>query len=328
MTQIVVADIGGTHARFARARLEASCPPVIETPRIYRVADYPSLSACWQRFARDDGYTALPDRAAIAFAGPVTRETIRLTNSNWVIRRDHLARDLGLTQVQLVNDFEAVAHAVSRLSAEAMPALFGPDLPMPHSGTVTVIGPGTGLGVAMIAFSRGKTQIIATEGSHMDFPPLDALEDGVLASLRRKYLRVSNERIISGPGLNNLYAALAEAGGGRVEILPDADLWGAALDGSNRLAREALHRFCLSLGAVAGDLALAHGAHSVVLAGGLMQRLRDFLVSESGFHGRFTAKGRSADLMRAIPVRLATLPDIGLLGAATAWRNMQPDEMG
>lgn len=319
MTEIIAADIGGTNARFVRATLDAGGVPTLGEVRKYKVADYPSLAACWRRFAADEGGN-LPDKAGIAFAAPIAQDVIKLTNSSWTVRPAHLAQELGLAQVRLVNDFEAVAHAVARLPKEELPLLFGPDTPFPADGGVTVLGPGTGLGVALIAFDEGVPHIIATEGGHTDFAPLDGLEAQILDLLRREYLRVSTERICAGPGLNNIYKALAVITREKVELLSDADLWSAALDGSNALARQALERFCSSLGSVAGDLALAHGPKAVVLAGGLTQRMRDFLVNESGFHSRFTAKGRYEALMRTIPVRLATHPEIGLYGAAAAYR--------
>jgi len=318
--QIIAADIGGTNARFARATLDAAGVPTLDDIHKYKVADFPSLAACWRAFAAEEGRD-LPDGAAIAFAAPIAQAQIKLTNSSWVIRPATLAEELGLKRVRLVNDFEAVAHAVSRLPAEHLPLLFGEDQPFPRNGGVTVLGPGTGLGVALIAYDEGRPHILATEGGHLDFAPLDALEDRILAYLRGEHLRVSVERIVSGPGLNNLHRAMAALSGAPVVLMDDADLWQAAIDGSDHAARAALERLCLSYGSVAGDLALAHGPHAVVLAGGLTQRMRDFLTAESGFHGRFTAKGRYEALMRTIPVRIATHPEIGLFGAAAAWRD-------
>jgi len=320
--EIVAADIGGTNARFARATLDAKGTPTLGTVRKYKVEDYASLPDCWRAFQKDEGGD-LPDRVSVAFATAINRETIKLTNSSWVVKPANLAQDLGVTSVKLVNDFEAVAHAVARLPMDNLELLFGPDEPFPEEGSVTILGPGTGLGVAMIAFDDGVPHIVATEGGHLDFAPLDPLEQQILDKLRHEYRRVSTERILSGPGLNNLYTALALISQEPVVLLEDAALWAAALDGSNPLARAALERLCLAYGAIAGDLALAHGPHHVVLAGGLTQRMRDFLVGESGFHSRFTAKGRFETLMQTIPVRLAVHPEIGLYGAAAAYREKQ-----
>ncbi|MGV3770529.1 MAG: glucokinase [Sphingobium phenoxybenzoativorans] len=318
MVEIIAADIGGTNARFARATLDDRGVPTLGTVRKYKVAETPSLQAAWEAFARDDGQP-LPKSASIAFATAIGRDVIKLTNSSWVIRPKTLAADLGLDHLKLVNDFEAVAHAVSKLPQDNLELLFGPDEPFPQDGSVTILGPGTGLGVGMIAYDDGMPHVVATEGGHLDFAPLDQLEGKILDYLRDKFLRVSTERIVSGPGLNNLYKAIATINHERVELMNDADLWQAALDNSNPFARTVLHRFCLCYGSVAGDLALAQGPHSVVLAGGLTQRMKDVLL-ESGFHDRFTAKGRFAGLMGSVPVRLAVHEEIGLFGAAAAFR--------
>ncbi|BAV64320.1 glucokinase [Sphingobium cloacae] len=318
MTDIIAADIGGTNARFARATVDAQGVPMLGKVRKYKVADYPSLQACWAAFAQEEGGD-LPKAASIAFATAIGRDVIKLTNSNWVIRPETLDDELGLDQMRLVNDFEAVAHAVTRLPPENLPLLFGEDRPFPDDGGVTVIGPGTGLGVAMIAYDDGVPHVMATEGGHMNFAPLDTMEEKILDYLRDKFLRVSVERIVSGPGLNNIYKAMATIGHERILLMEDPALWQAALDGSDPFARTAFDRFCLCYGAVAGDLALAHGPHAVVLAGGLTQRMRD-LLPQSGFHSRFTAKGRFESLMKSIPIRLALHDEIGLFGAAAAFR--------
>lgn len=318
MTDIIAADIGGTNARFARAKLDAQGVPTLGEIRKYKVADFSSLQACWAAFAAEEGGD-LPKAASIAFATAIGRDVIKLTNSNWVIRPDTLDEELGLDQMRLVNDFEAVAHAVTRLPPENLPLLFGEDRPFPADGGVTVIGPGTGLGVAMIAYDDGVPHVIATEGGHLDFAPLDTMEEKILAYLRDKFLRVSVERIVSGPGLNNIYKAMATIGHERILLMEDAELWQAALEDSDPFARAAFDRFCLCYGAVAGDLALAHGPHAVVLAGGLTQRMRD-LLPQSGFHSRFTAKGRFESLMKSVPIRLALHDEIGLFGAAAAFR--------
>ena len=318
MTKIIAADIGGTNARFARAKLDARGVPTLGRVRKYKVADYPSLQACWAAFVADEGGD-LPTSASIAFATAIGREVIKLTNSAWVIRPDTLDDELGLKHLRLVNDFEAVAHAVARLPQDNLPLLFGEDRPFPRDGGVTILGPGTGLGVAMIAFDDGDPHVIATEGGHLDFAPLDPLEEKILAYLRDKFLRVSTERIVSGPGLNNIYKAMATIGHDRVTLMEDAELWQAAIDGTDAFARRALERFCMSYGSVAGDLALAHGPHTVVLAGGLSLRLRE-LLPKSDFHRRFVAKGRYESLMATVPIRLALHDEIGLYGAAAAFR--------
>jgi glucokinase len=320
--EIIVVDVGGTNARFARATIDANQTPQLGKVRKYKVAEHVSLQDTWAAFAQDEaaeGGGPLPRAACIAFAAPIGREVVKLTNSNWVIRPAALADDLGLEHLKLINDFEAVAHAVSRLPEENLELLFGPDTPFPHNGSVTILGPGTGLGVAMVLYDEGVPHVLATEGGHVDFAPLDQVDTRLLDILRSKFMRVSAERIVSGPGLNNIYQGLAVQNQEKIALLPDADLWAAALDGSVPLARAALDRLCLSYGSVAGDLALAHGPHAVVLAGGLTWRMRDHLLA-SGFHARFMAKGRYENLMASIPIRLAMHDEIGLFGAAAAFR--------
>lgn len=322
MKDIIAVDVGGTNARFARATLNESGVPVLGKVRKYKVADHVSLADSWAAFARDeaaDGAGALPRSACIAFATAIGGEVIKLTNSSWIIRPATLAGELGLDHLRLINDFEAVAHAVSKLPPDNLELLFGEDRPFPRDGAVTVLGPGTGLGVGMIAYDEGVPHVMATEGGHLDFAPLDAVETRLLDHLRAKFVRVSTERIVSGPGLNTIYQGLAVQKRAKVALMSDADLWAAALDGSVPLARAALDRLCLSYGSMAGDLALAQGPHAVVLAGGLTQRMRDHLVA-SGFHARFTAKGRFQSLMASIPIRLAVHEEIGLFGAAAAFR--------
>jgi glucokinase len=172
--------------------------------------------------------------------------------------------------------------------------------------------------VALLLRAAGGARVVPTEGGHMDFAPLDSLEDRLLARLRAQFRRVSVERIVSGPGLTAIHAGLAAIEGRAVPDQPDAALWAAALEGADPLARAALDRWCLSFGAVAGDLALAHGAAAVVLAGGLAGRTAP-LLANSGFHARFIAKGRFEARMAALPIRRVTFAQPGLLGAAAAF---------
>ncbi len=183
---------------------------------------------------------------------------------------------------------------------------------------ISIVGPGTGLGVAQLLRAGGHDHVVETEGGHVDFAPLDSLEDRILAWLRRRHGRVSVERIVSGPGLANLYQALAEIEGREPRPGDEKALWQAALAGADGLAAAALDRFCLALGAFAGDVALAQGAHAVAIGGGLGLRLAGHLPG-SGFRDRFVAKGRFERRMEAIPVKIITYAQPGLFGAAAAF---------
>lgn len=317
MAEIVAADIGGTHARFAIAEIADGRVTALGEPATLRTADHASLQTAWEHFAAMLG-RPLPRAAGIAIATPVSGEVIKFTNNPWIIRPASIAERLGLDSHVLVNDFGAVGHAVAQLGDGCFRHLCGPDVPLPGTGVISIVGPGTGLGVAHVLRRDGRYFVSETEGGHVDFAPLDGIEDAILARLRTRYRRVSAERIVSGPGLAAIHEALAAIEGRAVAPMDDKALWTLALDGEDSLATAALDRFCQSLGAVAGDIALAQGAAGVVIAGGLGLRIADRLV-RSGFAERFTAKGRFEALMAAMPVRLVTHPQPGLYGAAAAY---------
>ncbi len=317
MRQIVVADVGGTHARFALAEIEDSNVRSLSDPVTLKTAEHASFQLAWQEFGRRCGIE-LPTELAIAFAGPVGGEVLKLTNNPWVIRPYLMKERLGVDRYSIVNDFGAVGYAVATLGDEHFRHLCGPDHALPDEGVVSIVGPGTGLGVAALLRRNDHYEVIETEGGHVDFAPLDALEDKILKQLRRHFRRVSIERIASGQGLWNLYEALGAIEKRDLTFHDDKELWPAALQGSDGLATAALDRLCLTLGAVAGDIALAQGASAVVIAGGVGLRLGDYL-PRSGFRDRFIAKGRFERRMDEMPVKLITHPQPGLYGAAAAF---------
>ena len=317
MRQIVVADVGGTNARFALAEIAGAKVHSLGDPVTLKTAEHASFQLAWQEFGRRCGIE-LPTELAIAFAGPVGGEVLKLTNNPWVIRPYLMKERLGVDRYTIVNDFGAVGYAVATLGDEHFQHLCGPDHALPDDGVVSIVGPGTGLGVAALLRKSDHYEVIETEGGHIDFAPLDALEDKILKQLRRHFRRVSIERIASGQGLWNLYEALGAIEKRDLTFHDDKELWPAALNGSDGLAAAALDRLCLTLGAVAGDLALAQGASAVVIAGGVGLRLGDYL-PRSGFRDRFIAKGRFERRMDEMPVKLITHPQPGLYGAAAAF---------
>jgi glucokinase len=318
MRRIVTTDIGGTHARFAIASISGHEVVALSEPVTLKTNEHASFQIAWQEFGRRCGED-LPAELAIAFAGPVGGPVLKLTNNPWVIRPALIGEKLGVERFTIVNDFGAVAHATAVLGPEHLTHVCGPDRGLPDVGAISIIGPGTGLGVAVL-LRRGDAghEVIETEGGHIDFAPLDSLEDRILNHLRQNLRRVSIERIVSGRGLWNIYEALAAVEDRPVTVHDDAALWAAALEGRDSLAAAALDRLCLSLGAVAGDLALAHGAQAVVIAGGVGARLAGHL-PRSGFRDRFIAKGRFERRMDDLPVKLITHPNPGLIGAASAF---------
>mgnify|MGYP001767206349 FL=1 len=321
--ELVAADIGGTHARFAIARLDGGQVVELGEPVTLKTADFASLQTAWEAFGAQLG-RALPCAAGIAIATPITGAALKLTNNPWVIHPAQLPAQLGLDRHVLVNDFGAVGHAVASLPADQFRHLAGPDQPLPETGVISVIGPGTGLGVASVVRAAGHYHVIETEGGHVEYPALDSIEDAILGRLRRQFIRVSAERVVSGPGLAAIYQSLAALEGRPVAEPGDVQLWASALDGSDSLAAAAFERFCLSFGTVAGDIVLAQGGKALVIAGGLGLRIADRL-GQSGFAMRFAAKGRFRHLMESIPVRIITHAQPGLYGAAAAFaREFKP----
>lgn len=315
--RIVVADIGGTHARFAIAEVAEGRVVSLGEPTKMRAADHASLQIAWEAY----GATLdepMPRHAAIAIAAAIRVEVIKFTNNPWIVRPALIDSKLKLDSHVLLNDFEAVAHAVAAVDDDYLLHVTGPEGPLPKDGVVTVVGPGTGLGVAILLRKDGAISVLPTEGGHSDFAPLDEVEDRLLEHLRKKHNRVSVERVVAGPGLRSIWEVLAQFEGRDIPRGDDKALWTAALEGKDSMAEAALDRFCLCLGAVVGDIALTHGPGAVVLAGGLGARLTNFL-PRSGFAERFAAKGRFQSLMERQPVKLISHPEPGLYGAAAAF---------
>jgi len=323
---IVTIDLGGTHARFAIATLADGQVQAVSDPVTLKTAEHTTFHAAWNQYAALQG-GGLPRAAAIAVACPVNGDVIKMTNNPWVIRADRLSTELGLDHLVMVNDFGAVGRAIGQMAPEALIPVSGPEARppayLPDNGVISVIGPGTGLGVALILRRNGQSHVIETEGGHSDFAPLDTVDDAILARLRPQFRRVSVERIASGPGLLNIYQVLAAIEGKPATIHDDKLLWTTGLEGTDPLAVAALDRFMMILGSVAGDIALTQGAKAVVIAGGIGARLAEKLPS-SGFADRFHAKGRFENLMRAMPVKLMTDPHAGLIGAAAAFLEKHP----
>ena len=315
---IVTVDVGGTHARFAIATIDANGLTSLSEPATLHTRDHASFQTAWESYRGMMG-GHLPDAVAMAVAGLVNTDVIRFTNNPWIVRPALIPEKLGCARHLIINDFEAVAHAVAQSSPDQFVHLAGPDMDLPGSGTVSVIGPGTGLGVAQFyRDGMGGYRVQSTEGGHGAFAPLDAIEDAILARLRTRLTRVSNERVVSGPAIVDIYATLAAMEDRAIRDLDDITIWKTGRSGEDSLAAAAVDRFCLALGSVAGDVALTQGACGVVIAGGLGYRIRETLL-KSGFAARFKAKGRFSDHMASLPVKIVSLEQPGLTGAAQAY---------
>lgn len=311
---LLVGDVGGTNARFAIARL-VDGRPVLEQVRSFPTSAHPTFLKGVQAFI--EGCGARPTGGVIAVAGPVTDGAIDLTNSTWRISEAELSA-LGHGPMRLINDFEAQAWGAPIVPDADLASLGGPAEGDPHA-TLAVLGPGTGFGVsALIRNADGREMAMPSEGGHADFAPGDAVEDEILRILRRRYGRVSIERLICGPGLVNLHRALCEIDGRETVIDDPAEITRAALETPDSPCGATLARFCAMLGAVAGDIALTTGARGgVYVAGGIAPRILPFLRA-GPFRQRFERKGRFQDYMAAIPTQVILHRHAALLGAARA----------
>ena len=311
----LVADIGGTNARFALAGLTKAGSVATAFGQSLRAADYVTLEACVDFYLNALGAAPRPSMAAFGVAGPVTGDLIALTNHDWSFSTKAVAKRFGWSTLKVINDFAAVGHALPALRRADFRPLGGPDWPETLPPIVSLIGPGTGLGVGAAVIRPDGCVVLPTEGGHAGFAPSDALDIQVLQAMLARFARVSNERILYGPGLERLYAALGDVRGKPTGPLTAAEVLEAAVDGNDRLAVETVDRFCLILGGVMGDVALMHGAGAVAIAGGIVPRLIDILDTPA-VRARFEAKGRAQALMRTIPIALITHSEPALLGAA------------
>lgn len=319
-TEIVVADVGGTHARFAVATLASGQVVSLDHVTRVRTSLFPTLAKAWMAFA-EAIERPLPTQASLAVAAQVKPEAFKLTNGEWLIRPRHVADELGVERVELINDFAAVAHAVGQLDELSFEHLCGEQKPLPNNGIVSIVGPGTGLGVAQLHRCGEDYRVIETEAGHIDFGPVDEFEDALVAQLRPVDKRASAERIVSGRGLALFYDALVPVGSDEPSFESNQALWTAALSGTCRRAEAALELYCRALGSITSNIALAQRADAVVIAGGLGWRLREQL-PQSGFVQRFSAKGHLTASMKSLPVKILTHPEPGLFGAAAAFAKL------
>lgn len=319
---VLAADIGGTHARIALVSLERGRPVMVRAEK-YKSAQFDSLESVVETFLKD--VAERPERACFALAGPVVEGEAQLSNLDWVVRQNDLERSLGIPVVRLINDFSAIGYAIPFLGPDDYTELQAGE-PDPD-GPIAVIGPGTGLGHGFLLRQGERRRVLASEGGHADFAPVNDEEYALAGFLRDRYGRASWERVVSGPGLADTYEFLASRYPDRADPAvaaemrekdPAAVVSGHALAGTDALASRALDIFVRALGAQAGNLALAIVATGGIYVGGgiaprIMPRLRD-----GAFVSAINNKGRLADLVKAMPVRVITNPDTGLLGAGAA----------
>jgi glucokinase len=308
---IIVADVGGTNGRFGIARFSHDGVELEHTMKYSNegLAGFSDLLALYLEELGD----AAPRAACFATAGPSDGRRGLLTNLDWTLDAAALERQFGLDEVLFVNDFKALARMAPELPEDgSIPVKTGEKA---ASAPISVIGPGTGLGVALVLPEAGGPVTIGTEGGHMSFAPGNDLEVALRNHLAREHNHVYAELLLSGKGLCRIHDFLvAERGDGNAG-LSAAEITDAALAGDESCLAS-VQLFLSILGSIAGDVALCHGAlGGVFLGGGIVRRVVP-LLEHSGFCERFVGKGRMRDYMDAIPVRLITAERVARRGAA------------
>nr|WP_316639660.1 glucokinase [uncultured Roseateles sp.] len=314
----LLADVGGTHVRLGWQGGDGAAIQHVQTLACDAHRD---LGDCLQRYLQtlDAAGAARPIQAALGVASAVLDDQIRLTNRDWGFSVQALHRQLELQRLVVLNDFTALALAIPVLPEPDFWHVGGPTTGAP--GPLAVIGPGTGLGVSGLVPQADRQWVaLQTEGGHVSLAPQNDREAALLASLRRRFGRVSAERVLSGPGLVNLLQAIAEVDGRPLAAVPGpVDVLSQALAGEPQSA-EALALFCAFLGDVSGDLVLSLGARGgVYIGGGIVPRLGAERFRRSDFRKRFEAKGRLAGYMHEVPSYvIASQEPPALLGASRA----------
>jgi glucokinase len=311
----LVGDIGGTNARFGLVAPDGT----LLHSAILADADYPEIADAITAYLNQRGALPKPRMGALAVASPITGDEVRMTNHPWRFSVEALRVRLGFERLEVINDFTAQALALPYLGASDKVAV-GDGAPVADR-PIGVIGPGSGLGVSGLVPSRGRWVPLTGEGGHATMPPSTHRENQVLDLMRRQFDHVSAERCLSGPGLVNLYNALAALDGVPAAQYTAAQITAPETGAADPLCREATEMFCAMLGTMAGNLALTLGAQGgVYIAGGIVPRLGDRFVT-SPFRERFEAKGRLRPYAAAIPTYVVTHPLAAFLGCAAALRD-------
>jgi glucokinase len=308
----LVGDVGGTNCRLSLAQADEDGMS-LHQPKAYKCAAFADAQAAIGHYLQSVGWTDPVAAAVIAVAGPITEGVVQSTNMRWRMSEAEL-RTQATGKVKLINDYTAFALAIDHLGDDDVVHL-GPPGSGPGKDTVAVIGAGTGFGIGAVTRGIGGPTVIATEGGHISFAPVDRVEMDILRILTRRFGRVSIERLLSGPGLVNIRTALAEIGGVHVSQMTSEDIVRTAGEG-DALSERTLERFCAIYGSVAGDVALMFGARGgVFLGGGIAPAIARHLQSGE-FRSRFEAKGRFRNYASGIPTSIIINTYAPLLGAA------------
>lgn len=313
----LIADIGGTHCRFAQT---AQGHIIKTTLRSLDTAAYPTLAAALEHYLNATHSKASDiARACFALAGPIDGQRYTLTNGHWQGDVTALAAATGLPRIELINDFEAIAHGIAQLTPAQLMQITGSTPATTQQfqrGVCAVIGPGTGLGTALVVPLRnGGVQVCAGEGGHASLALDDEHDLAIAHWLLRHGYALERETLLSGPGIERLYQALCAIQGHTVQALRVHDIVAAGKQG-DAVCRETLLRFCALLGSTARDLVLDGGARGgLYIAGGVVPHFAE-LLPLSAFRDRFEQHAKMHDYLRGVPTWLIVEPNPGLLGAA------------
>jgi glucokinase len=306
----LLADIGATHARFALQ----TAPGTYRSVRVLKCDDFAGIVPLLRFYLQEHAETRL-HHAALALANPVSGDYVRMTNRPWEFSTDAVRRELGLTTLLIVNDFTALAMAIPGLKAEDLMQV-GTGKPAPNA-VIGVLGPGTGLGVSGVIPTLDGFVTLGSEGGHVNFAPSDEREFAVLQLAWREWKHVSNERLISGPGMEIVYRALAHRNGANAKTRDSAAIIAGALEEQDALCIETLECFCGMLGSAAANLAVTLGAFGgIFIGGGIVPRMGTWFKS-SPFRARFESKGRFSDYIAEIPTFVISTPHVAFDGVAT-----------
>lgn len=312
----LIADIGGTNARFALCELQGEAARIHDEVQL-RCADYPDIESAVHHYLQTVGERRTIAGAAFAIAASLTGDQISMTNHSWRFTVSGLRQKLGLQRLILLNDFTALAMAIRHLPRNELQQVGG----TPHASTapIALLGAGTGLGVSALIHSGEHWLPLQGEGGHTSLAPGNEREAAVLQQLWRRFDHVSAERVLSGMGLVNLYTALCELDGVAVQTYQASDVTDRGLIGSCDQCTEALEMFCALLGSMAGNLVLTLGAtQAVYVGGGIVPRLGDYF-KQSMFRRRFENKGRFVEYLKPVPVYVINSAQPAFVGLAQSF---------
>jgi len=311
---LLVGDIGGTNARFA---LADPTTPGFSREMTFECRDFESADVAISAYLKKID-ASKPDVICFAAAGPVINGKVRFTNNNWSLDIGELEQAFTGASVRLLNDFAAIAYSIPHLQPDDCIQVGSPtaaDL-IGDNFTIGIVGPGTGLGAAGLLQKNAVVCPIIGEGGHVGFAPETPLQVKLLAQIADQFERVCDERLVSGPGLVNIYRALGNIRGENLEDLKAAEIFALATESSDAIARETVEIFFEVLGQVAGNLALSLGAYDGIFIGGGIVARKPELIADSQFRTGFERKGRHRSLMESIPTQVIVHAQPGLLGAS------------